>query len=363
MSELGISIYPSKSSFKDMQAYLDQAHQLGYKKIFTSLLEVAKDSSTVISQFKQIIQYGNQLDMQTCIDINPKLFKQLNIDYSDLSFFKELGVTTIRLDEGFTGYEETKMTFNPWNLKIETNISRGQHYIDMICDFGANTNNLTGSHNFYPQLRTGLQADYFMATAKKYKDHNLETSAFIDGTTGKIGPWPIANKMVSMEAQRNMSAASQVQLIKQTNLIDNIYTSSSMLDVSELTAIRDAFLSPYPVLEVNLNSNISDVEKHITLDELQLYRGDYSGYMIRSSQSRIKYSHADMTPNNLSDIVLGDIIIGNDSFGQYKGELQIALQPWENDGHYNVIGQVDSTNLAILNTIKPWQTFKLVTSN
>ncbi len=53
--------------------------------------------------------------MQICIDINPKLFKQLNIDYSDLSFFKELGVTTIRLDEGFTGYEEAKMTFNPWH--------------------------------------------------------------------------------------------------------------------------------------------------------------------------------------------------------------------------------------------------------
>jgi len=33
---------------------------------------------------------------------------------------------------------------------------------------------------------------------------------------------------------------------------------------------------------------------------------------------------------------------------------------WENDGHYNVVGKIDETNLAILKTIKPWQTFKLI---
>ncbi|MBZ5969253.1 DUF871 domain-containing protein [Leuconostoc gasicomitatum] len=360
MSELGISIYPSKSSFDEMQSYLTQARELGYKKIFTSLLEVTGDTATVVDHFKKIIQYGNQIGMQTCIDINPKLFKQLNIDYSDLSFFKELGVTTIRLDEGFTGYEEAKMTFNPWHLKIETNISRGQHYIDMVCDFGANTKNLSGSHNFYPQVRTGLQKNYFKDTAKMYKAHNLETSAFIDGDTGKVGPWPVSNKMVSMEIQRDMSAASQVQLIKQTNLIDNIYISSSLLELEELSAIKAAFLSPYPVLEVSLNPNISDVEHRIAIEELQMFRGDYSGYMIRSSQSRIKYRDAEIMPNNLANVQFGDIVIGNSSFGQYKGELQIALQPWENDGHYNVVGKIDETNLAILKTIKPWQTFKLI---
>lgn len=172
MSDLGVSIYPSKSSFDDMKNYLDIAHRLGYKKIFTSLLEVTGHVDQVITQFKQIIDYGNQLGMSTCIDINPNLFNQLKINYSDLSFFKNLGVTTIRLDEGFTGYEEAQMTFNPWHLKIETNISRGQHYIDMICDFGANTENLTGSHNFYPQIRTGLQENYFKATAQKYKAHH-----------------------------------------------------------------------------------------------------------------------------------------------------------------------------------------------
>lgn len=359
MHELGISIYPSQSSFEDMRDYLDTAHRLGYTRIFTSLLEVTGDTSEVVSKFKNIIQYGNSLNMSTTIDINPSLFTQLGITYDDLSFFNDLGTSAIRLDEGFTGYEEAKMTYNPFNIKIETNISRGQHYIDMVWDFCPNPRNLIGSHNFYPQVRTGLEQGYFVETTNRYKAHNLETSAFIDGYTGKLGPWPLADKMVSMEAQRQMSPTSQVQLLKQLNVIDNLFISSSLLDVEELEAIRDAYLTPYPVLEVELSDNITDLEKKIVLDEIHLYRGDFSGYMIRSSQTRVKYKNESVPAHNLADIQVGDIVIGNDSFGQYKAEMQVALKPWPNDGHYNVVGHVNTTNLPVLESIKPWQTFTL----
>ncbi|MBM7616568.1 hypothetical protein JOC36_000101 [Weissella uvarum] len=360
MHELGISIYPSKSQFDEMKAYLDDAHSLGYTRIFTSLLEVTGDAKSVVENFKNIIMYGNELGMQTTVDINPKLFKQLGITYDELGFFAKIGATTVRLDEGFTGYEEAKMTYNPYNLKIETNISRGQHYIDMVWDFGPNPRNLIGSHNFYPQIRTGLQKDYFIQTTERYKQYNLETSAFIDGTTGKVGPWPVAERMVSMEAQRAMSAASQVQLMKQINLIDNLYISSSLVSHDELKLIADAYQTPYPVLEIELADDLTAIERQIILDEVHLYRGDCSGYMIRSSQPRIKYAAEDVPAHNLIDIQPGDIVIGNTSFGQYKGELQIDLAPWENDGHYNVVGHVHASNMPVLETIKPWQSFTLI---
>lgn len=359
MHELGVSIYPSKSKFDEMKNFLDDAHRFGYTKIFTSLLEVTGDADDVISRFQAIIDYGNRLDMATTIDINPKLFQQLGITYDDLSFFDQLGVTSVRLDEGFTGYEEAKMTYNPYNLKIETNISRGQHYIDMIWDFGPNPRNLVGSHNFYPQIRTGLKQDYFLSATARYKQYNLETSAFIDGESGTVGPWPVSNKMVSMESQRHMSAASQVQFMKQLNTIDNLYISSSLLSAAELEQIRLAYDTPYPVLEVALADDLTLVEKQIILDEIHLFRGDFSGYMIRSSQPRVKYAKETIPAQHLEDIQVGDIVIGNDSFGQYKGELQIALQPWENDGHYNRVGHIAASNLPVLETIKPWQTFKL----
>ena len=92
MSELGISIYPSKSSFQEMAAYLDQAASLGYTRIFTSMLEVADNPDETVQAFKAIIAHGNKLGMRTSIDVNPQLFQALDLGYEDMSFFADLGI-------------------------------------------------------------------------------------------------------------------------------------------------------------------------------------------------------------------------------------------------------------------------------
>lgn len=88
MSELGISIYPSRSSFQEMATYLEQAAALGYTRIFTSMLEVADNPDETVQAFKAIIAYGNNLGMRTSIDVNPKLFTALGLSYDDLGFLR-----------------------------------------------------------------------------------------------------------------------------------------------------------------------------------------------------------------------------------------------------------------------------------
>ena len=48
-----------------------------------------------------------------------------SLSYDDLSFFDEMGAYGVRLDIGFTGAEEAKMTRNPYGIKIEINMSSG----------------------------------------------------------------------------------------------------------------------------------------------------------------------------------------------------------------------------------------------
>ncbi len=43
MGKLGVSIYPERSTFEKDAAYLDLAHQYGFQRVFTSLLEVSGD--------------------------------------------------------------------------------------------------------------------------------------------------------------------------------------------------------------------------------------------------------------------------------------------------------------------------------
>lgn len=61
LRRLGISIYPARSTFEQDQAYLDLAHQYGYSRVFTSLLEINGDQTAVIKRFKQVIAYANTL--------------------------------------------------------------------------------------------------------------------------------------------------------------------------------------------------------------------------------------------------------------------------------------------------------------
>lgn len=360
MGQLGISIYPSKSSFEEMAAYLEMVAEIGYRRVFTSMLEVADEAEASLDTFKSIIGYARDLGLKTSLDVNAKLFDRLGADAQNLEVFKEMGIWSIRLDEGFTGLEEALMSHNPYGIKLEFNISRGQHYIDLICDFGANRDNIHGSHNFYPQAYTGLDLAYFKETAKRYKDLYLRTAAFVDTASGKVGPWAHSQLMVSTEVQRQMPLTSQIKLLKMTGMIDDIIISSSLVSESDLKEAWQAFQSPVPELGLVLAEGNTETENRIILEEKHLYRGDYSAYMIRSSHTRVIYKDSSLDPRPGEWIRRGDVTLGNNLAGQYKAELQIALKDRPNDGLQNVVARLVDSDLILLDHLEPWQSFRLV---
>ncbi|NJB08767.1 DUF871 domain-containing protein, partial [Clostridioides difficile] len=80
-------------------------------------------------------EYAKFKGFEVILDVNPRVFGELEISYKDLNFFKKTKADGIRLDMGFTGSEEALMTFNPQNLKIEINMSNNTNYIDTIMDY------------------------------------------------------------------------------------------------------------------------------------------------------------------------------------------------------------------------------------
>lgn len=360
MRQLGVSIYPDHTSFADDKKYLDLAHKYGYTRIFTSLLQlVGENGEDILGKFKQTIAYANELGFKVVVDINPDLFKSLNIKYDDLSFFSDLGVWGLRLDEGFTGLEEAQMTRNPFGLKIEINISAGTNYVDRIMDYSPNTDNLIGCHNFYPQKYTGLGEQFFLDYTKRYRNFTLHTAAFVSAKSATFGPWPVNEGLPTIESDRNRPIATQVQHLLLTNLIDDVIIGNAYASEDELKQVADSFYAPYPFLHVNLVDDISDVEKKIVLDETHLYRGDASDYLLRSTLPRIKYSKSDIAKHETSDFKRGDVIVVNNEYSRYKGEMQIALQDFPNDGRRNVVGRIDPADLDLLTYIKPWSSFTL----
>lgn len=94
------------------------------------------------------------------------------------------------------------------------------------------------------------------------------------------------------------------------------------------------------------------------LEEPHFYRGDVSEYLIRSTQSRVKYKREEFEPTYTPDIRRGDILIENKLYGQYKGELQIALKEMQNSGKTNVVGRIVEEEIFLLDYLSPWEKFQ-----
>lgn len=360
MGKLGVSIYPERSSFEQNANYLDLAHKYGFTRVFTSLLEITGDKEEVIANFKKIIAYANSLGMEVTVDIDPALFKQLEISYDSLAFFKDLGATVIRLDLGFTGAEEAMMTRNEYGLKIEINMSSGTNYVDNIMSYSPNTDNLLGSHNFYPMQYSGLSLEHFKKCTKKFKKYDLHTLAFVNSQKATYGPWDYQDGLVTLEMHRNLPIETQVKHLRLIGGIDDISIGNAYASENELVAMSQAFFSLELQIKAIESSNITEFERSCLFNIIHTYRGDQSDYLIRSSKTRNLYNQTDIPPHNTHDTQRGDISLGNNFFGQYRGELQITLRELENGGQANKIGYIAKEELFLLDEIKPWSSFSFV---
>jgi hypothetical protein len=357
MKNIGISIYPAKSTFKSDKNYLDLASKYGFTRVFMSLLEIEGDTTEVVEKFKKVIDYADSVGIETVLDINPNLFGQLGVSYTDLSFFKQLGAGVIRLDLGFTGAEEATMTENSEKLKIEVNMSGGTNYIDNVMSNRPNRDYLTASHNFYPQRYSGLSQEHFERTTAQFNQYRLHTAAFITAENGKLGPWPVQQGLCTLEEHRYLSIHTQATHYKLMDSIDDLLIGNAYATEAELKAVAEAYLGSYPQLKMVFNEHATDLEKKVILEEVHSYRGDISAYMIRSSMTRVHYKNENFPAHQTDAIKKGDILICNNDFGQYKGETQIALNDMENDGTRNISGHIQEEALFLLDYLMPSANF------
>lgn len=359
MRKLGISIYMDKSNKEEIFSYIDKAKEAGFSRIFSCLLSIEKDKEEIKKDFLEVNTYAKEKGFEIFVDVAPRVFDTLGISYQDLSFFKDIKADGVRLDVGYSGNEESIMTFNPEGLKIEINMSNNTHYIDTIMDFQPNVYNLVGCHNFYPHRYSGLTLEHFNRCTDKFKNYGLRTAAFV--TTKEVsafGPWPTTEGLPTLEMHREMSLLAQVKHMIAIGSIDDIIISNCYPSDEELNAIKKIKLDIVS-FNVILEESIKDVEESIVLDELHFNRGDANANMIRSTQSRVKYKgHNFVLFNAPKQIKKGDILIESSLYGHYAGELQIAKSDMVNSGKTNVVGRIGEEEIFLLDYIKPWQKFR-----
>ncbi|WP_434577879.1 DUF871 domain-containing protein [Thermoanaerobacterium thermosaccharolyticum] len=360
MKRLGISVYLNNNDLEKNLEYINLASRYGFEIVFTTLISI-KDLNfdKYFDNFVYLVKHANNIGMKVIVDVEPHILSKLNISYDNLYKLSDIGLYGIRLDLGYSGIEESIMSFNDFGLKIVVNMSNGSKYIENILSYKPNIDNIIGCHNFYPHKYTGLSYEHFSKCSRQFKDLGIRTAAFISSSEAMFGPWPVSEGLCTLEMHRDLPIETQAKHLFATELIDDVIIANAYASEDELKKL--SLLNKYKLeFKVNLVDNITDIDKKIVLEEFHYVRGDVSEYLLRSTQSRIKYKDYKFLPYNVIDIKRGDILIDTYLYQNYAGELQIALKDMKNTGKTNVVGRIDEKEIFLLDYLKPWTKFGFV---
>lgn len=381
MNRLGISVYPDLRPLEEIKDYLKLAANYGCTRVFSSMFNVEGTNEEVLSYFKDLIDAAHEFGIEVSLDVNPECLERLGASPNDLSVFKDINVDVLRMDISFGLEKDLQLVQNPYGILIEFNASiiPVESLKEMI-DQGGDPNNILVCHNFYPQRYTGMKWSKFKEVSKALKALGVRVGAFISSNAKDThGVWGAEKGLCSVERHRGQPIDLQLRELLQTNSIDDILIGNAYASEDEFKMIQEVFtvIEPdeekYPIVKmkklygasddsfypqrkirVNLSDDISEIEKEILFDFFPHSDvGDSSEWIWRSRMPRFLYKDKTIKPRNYNKKMFdrGSVVMVNDNYKHYAGEVQVVLFPIENDGDRNLIGYLDQRELEMLEMI------------
>lgn len=180
----------------------------------------------------------------------------------------------------------------------------------------------------------------------------------ISSQHGQFGPWEqTEHGLPTLEEHRQLPITVQAKDLWHTGgLIDDCIIGNMFASEEELRALGQLNRNKLE-LRVIQSEDTSILEETILYKEPHFNRGDVSEYVIRSTQSRVKYKNGDFPVHDIRPLKTGDVTIDNNLDVRYKGELQIVLKDIPNTGSSNVVARIVEEEQFLLTHIQPWSTF------
>ncbi len=360
MHQFGISIYPDQGDPAQWLAYVEMAARLGVKRVFTCLLSPEGTPESILERFQPVITRAQRLGMTVIADVAPHVMKRLGITPQDLSYLNRLGVGGYRLDEGWNAATEATLTRDGSGLVVELNGSVESEVPDLILSAGGDPNRLWVCHNFYPQRYTGLSWAHFQSCNAHWKRLGLRTAAFMGvNRPDAIGPWPLFEGLVTLESHRDWPLERQARFFLAYDAVDDLLIANGPHPESVLSEVMH--LDPAVVsLRLDVQPGLSPIEIEILHDFAHQVRPDQGDYLIRSTMPRIVYAQSSIPPRPARPFKAGDVVILNDAFGRYKGELQVILRDLPDDGRRNLVGTLNAEEQTLIPALVPHRDFRFL---
>ncbi len=380
--ELGISVYPDLKPLEEIEAYFELAGRYGVSRVFSSMFSVEGTKEEVLEYFRKLIVAAHKNNMKVSLDVNPMCFEKMGAAPDDLSVFKSIDVDILRMDLSFGPESDAELVRNTHGITIEFNNT--SEIVKGLMDCGIDTKNFLVCHNFYPQRYTAMKWNKFVAKNKELKalSRDLRIGAFISSTAENThGVWDAVCGLPTVEKLRMLPIDLQARMMLATGDVDDILIGNAFASEEEFKKLQEVLKEnekmsgemdptlkmlvehgvisldkPIKKLRVTLDPEATEKEKEVLFDFFpHLEMGDSSEWIWRTRISRFKYSKPDEVlaprPYDKEMFETGDVVVVNDNYKHYAGEIQIVKIPIVNDGTRNRIGHLDEEEYQMMELV------------
>lgn len=341
MFKAGVSIYIGLDySLEENIQYLKEIKKQGIKYCFTSMhLPEAKNYDDLNLILKEI----KELDLKLIVDISKPMVDKIDLPKN---------IYALRLDWGFSDAEIVQMS-QTMPFKIELNASTlTEKKLNSLISLGLDLNNIRVSHNFYPKRHTGLSLESIISKNEIYHQYGLIVMAYLPSKVGKRAP--LFEGLPTIERHRDLSFK-----VALTELVlagcDEVFIGDAFASSEELKCLASYDLKVVEI-PIELNQGITIAEKTL-LESIHRSRLDEGEILIRSSLTR---GEQIVKRINQMQPAVFDIIIDNELYSRYQGEISIVKKPIPNDERFNIVGKVVDEGKMIVKLLKPGSYFKFI---
>lgn len=340
---LGASIYLSESEEMNLKM-IDILHMRGIKKLFTSLHIPEENPKQTLIGLKKILSKIQLNHMTLTVDVSAGTLEQYGLSKEEATaFFTDLGVTSLRMDYGFS-HKEIKQLSDTFEIVLNASTITEETCQSLI-ETGLDLTNITVCHNYYPRENTGLDLAFFLRRNQFLKEKGFTIQAFIPGDLKKRGP--IYAGLPTLEAHRGTDPLLAYLELKEHYLVDEVLIGDIMMTEDALDRIvkwekEHLMVLPVQLLSKDLPENFYAIHRN---------RQDVARDVVRSEDSRVVLKTKEIQPRAVKDRPIGTVTLDNDLYRRYKGELQITKRALPADDKVNVLASVQEKSLGLLEYI------------
>ena len=321
--KLGFSLY-GFHSLEHNQRLIRQFSQAGFQFVFMSLNLEAKQEALSL---QRLIADCHTHQLEVLADINATTYQQYGLEG-----LQALGLQALRLDDGFSLSDVQRLA--PHFRLVLNGSTLDFDFVQAIQSL-PEAQQLVACHNYYPKPYTGLGIEAVRRLNQQWRALDIPTIAFISGEVRRL---PLYEGLPTVEAHRQarpLLAALDLLVEGQTDWV----------------CIGDTDVSPGSLADLNaLAQGIIPIRAQLPeylYGQSWTNRLDASDYVIRAIESRARLQRQ-IFESRAIERSTGDVVIANQDFGRYAGELEICLRSLPADTRQDVVGQVVTDDLALL---------------